>query len=438
MRKVLLITYYWPPSGGVGVQRWLKLSKYLPEYGWQPVVLTPEDPDFALQDPSLEQHVLPELEVLRLPIWEPYKLLRYLKKGDDKQKGMNAGMVMESGKDNLSGQLLRWVRGNFFVPDPRVFWVKPAVQYAQSILEANQIEAIITTGPPHSMHMIGQKLKKKSGLPWLADFRDPWSEWEVLKRMHPSPPVLQMHKKLEKKVIQQADRVLAASPAMSKQFNQLAGQDKVVPFLNGIDPEDAAHLSGEPTQQDKFRLVYTGLLNEKREPRMLWQVLEEMCRTMPGFSEKFEMQLVGNISEPVVENLTHYPEVYRRTEILPYQKHAEVFKLLQQAGVLLLLIDNDPAARVIIPAKLFEYLAARRPVIYIGAPQNDAGKILEQEGAGKGYAFSDRAGIQACITSLFREYQAKEVLYRPSNYEPYLRNEQAGKLAEILNEMQRN
>lgn len=435
MRKVLLITYYWPPSGGVGVQRWLKLSKYLPDYGWEPVILTPENPDFSLKDPSLAQHVLPQLEVLRLPIWEPYKLLHYLKGGKDKPEGINAGMVMESGKNNISGQFLRWVRGNFFVPDPRVFWVKPAVQYALSILEANQIEAIISTGPPHSMHLIGQKLKKKTGLPWLADFRDPWSQWEVLKRMHPSPPVVQMHKKLERTVVRQADKVLAASPAMSRQFNQLAKIQKVSPFVNGIDPEDAEQLGGEPAAQDKFRLVYTGLLNEKREPRMLWHVLEEMCRTMPGFSDKFEMLLVGNISAPVVENLSHYPEVNRRTKIMPYQKHAQVFRLLKQAGVLLMLIDNDPAAGVIIPAKLFEYLAARRPVIYIGDPENDAGQLLEKEGAGKGYAFEDRSGIQACITSLFREYQAKGALYRPSNYEPYLRNKQAAEMAKILSDI---
>ena len=160
MKNFLLISYYWPPSGGVGVQRWLKLSKYLPVAGWRPVVLTPENPAFELRDPALEKEVAPEVEVLRLPIWEPYHLASKL--SGKKGAAINYGVALESKSSTLTNRMMHWLRGNVILPDPRVFWVRPASKFALDLLEKNEIKAVITTGPPHSMHLIGKRIRKKN------------------------------------------------------------------------------------------------------------------------------------------------------------------------------------------------------------------------------------------------------------------------------------
>src|SRR5690606_24179404 len=178
MKKVLIITYYWPPSGGSGVQRWLKFAKYLPSYGWEPHVFTPENPSFGVRDPSLQRDVPPEAEVIHFPIWEPYDFFHRIAAWTGSKKNAGATALAPAGSKSFFGKLSTWIRGNFFVPDPRIFWVRPSAKFLPDYLKDNGIQTIITTGPPHSVHLIGLKLKEKlPHLRWLADFRDPWSEW---------------------------------------------------------------------------------------------------------------------------------------------------------------------------------------------------------------------------------------------------------------------
>lgn len=213
MKRVLIITYYWPPSAGSGVQRWLKFSKYLPEFGWQPVIFTPENPDFSLQDESLKQEVDKHTEVLKFPIWEPYHLFRTLKKQGPK----DTASILEYKDPGLLDQLAVWLRGNLLIPDPRLFWIKPSVKFLEGIWEQNDFKAIITTGPPHSMHLLGRNLKRKTGIPWLADFRDPWSTWEFLDTLKLSGFARKKHQKLERSVFEEADRLVTISPTFQKE-----------------------------------------------------------------------------------------------------------------------------------------------------------------------------------------------------------------------------
>lgn len=430
LRKVLIVTYYWPPSGGVGVQRWLKLAKYLPEWGWEPVILTPENPAFSLQDASLVQEVRPETEILRLPIWEPYGILEKLK--GDKAARINQGITTEGEKAGLFQQALMWVRGNFFLPDPRRFWVKPASEFILHILETNQIKAIITTGPPHSMHLIGQRVKKKSGVAWLADFRDPWSRWEILQRMKLTPPVWQYHQRLEKRVLKEADLVLSASYGMEADFRQICPEASIQVLTNGVDEADLPEGFSTPHRPGKFRLVYAGLLNDKRNPALLWKVLDELCREMEGFAEALEISLTGNIGQQVMEDLQQYEQFSDRLKLQSSVPHQQVFRLYRQAAVLLLLIDNDPASKVIIPAKLFEYLAACKPILYIGEPSMDAGQIIRQEECGQSFGFQEEEGLKAYLRQLFIEYSAGGTMERTPNWQAYTRRLQAKQLAAYL------
>lgn len=429
-KKVLIVSYYWPPSGGVGVQRWLKLAKYLPEWGWEPVILTPENPAFSLQDPSLLQEVRPETEVLHLPIWEPYGLLQKLK--GEKAARINQGITTEGGKAGWFQQGLMWIRGNFFLPDPRRFWVKPANDFILRILETNQISAIITTGPPHSMHLIGQRVKRKSGLFWLADFRDPWSRWEILHRMKLTAPVRRYHQRLERQVLRGADLVLSASYGMAEDFQQLCPEATVKVLTNGVDETDLPEGFSEPRRPDKFRLVYAGLLNDKRNPAFLWKVLDELCREEEGFGDALEISLTGNIGQQVLANLEQYPGLKKCLGLHEPVPHRQVFELYKQAAVLLLLIDNAEASRVVIPAKLFEYMAACKPILYIGEPSADAGQIIRNENCGQSFSFQEKKAVKEYVWQLFLEYKSGAAMQRSPDWQAYTRRLQAKSLGACL------
>lgn len=429
LKKVLIITYYWPPSGGVGVQRWLKFTKYLPDWGWEPIILTPSNPAFDLKDPSLAQDIRPETEVLKIPIWEPYGLVEKLS-GKKGQENLNRGMALEGEKKGILSRVFPWMRGNLFIPDPRVFWVRPATDFAMRILESNKIEAIITTGPPHSVHLIGRRLRKKSGLPWIADFRDPWTRWEVLHRMQLSSLAMKIHQSLERKVLQTADLVLSATPGMQEDLDELgARHSKTV--LNGVDHEDLPAGYPDAAIPDKFRIVYVGLMNEKRNPPALWEALDELCAQSEEFSKALEISLTGSISMAIQQSLMAYSRLKDHCVIRGNVSHQEVFELYQRAAVLLLLVEQEAASRIVIPAKLYEYMTAQKPVLYIGDPTNGAGEIIGKEKAGDSFFHQDKEGIKAYVWALFGQYKGGN-LSRQINYQTYLRKNQVRIVAESL------
>ncbi|MBW3544020.1 MAG: glycosyltransferase family 4 protein [Bacteroidetes bacterium] len=434
MKNFLLISYYWPPSGGVGVQRWLKLSKYLPGEGWRPVVLTPDNPAFDLRDPALEKEVSAEVEVLRLPIWEPYHLATLLtgKKGSS----INYGVALENKGNKLSSRLMHWLRGNLLLPDPRVFWTHPASRFAQDLLEKNEIQAIITTGPPHSMHLIGRKLKKASGLPWIADFRDPWSEWDVLRRMHTGKWAMQYHRKLEKSVLQEADLVIGTTPVMSERLERLGGR-KVHTLLNGLDLQSIPKAYVQAKRPDKFRIFHAGMLNEGRNPEQLWKALDSLCRQDVAFAQALDVNLVGSVS-PLISPEDVYTTLKGKINRQGPVPNLQVWQMMQQAAVLLLLVDRAPAGRQIVPYKTYEYLAAQKPVLYIGFPDSDAAEILANQHAGQSFDFKDAQGIEQYILQLYNEYQAGGDLQRKTDLAPYNRQQQAGQLAKWLNTLTKN
>lgn len=432
LKKVLIITYYWPPSGGVGVQRWLKFTKYLPDWGWEPIILTPSNPAFDLKDPSLVRDVRSETEVLKIPIWEPYGLVEKLS-GKKGQENLNRGMALEGGKKGIFSRVFPWMRGNLFIPDPRVFWVRPATDFALRILESNKIEAIITTGPPHSVHLIGRKLRKKSGLPWIADFRDPWTKWEVLHRMQLSSMAMKIHQSLERKVLQTADLVLTATPGMQEDLDKLGARNSKT-VLNGVDHEDLPEGYPDPAVPDKFRIVYVGLMNEKRNPPALWEALDELCAQSEEFCQALEISLTGSISPAIQQAFGTYSRLKDHCVIQGNVSHQEVFELYQNAAILLLLVEQEVASRIVIPAKLYEYMTAQKPVLYIGDPTNGAGEIIAKEKAGESFFHHDKEGIKAYVWELFRQYK-EDNLSRMINYQAYLRKNQVRIVADSLDRL---
>lgn len=428
-KKVLIITYYWPPSGGGGVQRWLKFTKYLPDFGWSPVVFTPENPDFDQKDESLLKEVTSAVEVLHFPIWEPYGIFKKL----SGKKELKQGQVLEGGKKGLMSKLAIWVRGNLFVPDPRVFWVKPSVEYLSTILRSNKISTIITTGPPHSVHLIGMKLKMQNpGLKWVADFRDPWSQWDILKQFRMMPFTWARHKKLEQQVFKVADRLLTVSKSWQADFKSL-GARRISVITNGFDivKEEVS----TPASSTKFVMSHLGMLNKLRNPLALWQALERLISEDAGFAADFILRLTGILSKEVLDTIASYPKLAERLHKEASVPHEQVFAVYQQSTVLLLILNQSENAPGHLPGKLFEYLSAERPVLALGLPDGDAAQILKETEAGKTIDWNNEAEIKDYLAELYWQWKSGETMGADADVKKYSRRALTGQLAALLDEL---
>ena len=394
-KRVLIITYYWPPSGGSGVQRWLKFAKYLPEAGWEPVIFTPENPDFDLQDETLIKEISPNMEVIRFPIWEPYQLFAKVKK-----KGKShPGRILEQQKKGFLEKVAIWLRANILVPDPRVFWVKPSVQFLSQLLKEGQFQAIITTGPPHSLHLIGQQLKQKYGIPWLADFRDPWSQWEFLDTLPMLPFIRRRHEALEQKVLQQADVVVTISPTFQRDLEKLSGR-KIDLITNGYDSADIPQdFATRPKVADRLHLVYTGIIDAIRNPLPLMQALKE---EFEAAGQEISWTFVGKVSEQVQQQVQVDPWLRAHIHFVGYVSHQEVFDFYAKADALVLILTDTKNAKGNIPGKLFEYLASGLPVLALGDPQGDSSEILSQAGAGAVLSYGDQPAMRQALRRLYQ------------------------------------
>ena len=381
MKRVLIITYYWPPSGGSGVQRWVKFSKYLPSEGWQPVIYTPSNPEYTSVDRTLEAEISPQTEVIRRPITEPYGIYRRLmgKGSSTDMKTLTAGAAggsvtpISSGRKSFKQRLSLWIRGNLFVPDPRVWWVRPSVAFLKKYLKEHPVDVIVTTGPPHSMHLIGEKLSKATGLPWIPDFRDPWTKMYYLKYLPLTSPVRKRLLKMEQSVLDNASTVLAVTPLVQDDFRSRTSTP-VAMITNGYDEDDFV---GPVESDGLFNIVHTGLFAEDGNPLTLWKVLGKKVAENPEFKEKMRLRLVGKVDGAVMEAIE--AEGLKENVVdLGYKAHEAAVREQRAASLLILPLRNDPDYKPILPGKLFEYLAARRPILGIGQEDGAMARVFEE------------------------------------------------------------
>lgn len=390
-KKVLIITYYWPPAGGPGVQRWLKFAKYLPDFGIEPHIYTPENPSYPLLDESLVKEVPEGIKILKTRIWEPYQWAEKLNK---KNKNYKAGQFDIGENQSWKSKLSIWIRGNFFIPDARVFWVKPSLAFLKKHLEKSDYDAIITTGPPHSMHLIGLGLKKTfSKLKWIADFRDPWTEISYYQHLKLISFADKKHHKLEKEVFKNADFTIATSYTDAENFAKKGAN--AICITNGFDTE----IKSKNTKTKKFTLSYIGVLEQLRNPQILWEVLEELLKENPDFKNNFELKLVGKIDNSIRDS---WGILKNSVNNLGYIPHQQAVQEMQNSD--LLIISNFPNAssKGIIPGKLFEYLASQNTIISFGTENSDVEKILFETQAGKHFTYSQKEETKAYI---IKEYE---------------------------------
>ncbi|MCB0790364.1 MAG: glycosyltransferase [Flavobacteriales bacterium] len=381
MKRVLIITYYWPPNGGAGVQRWLKFAKYLPASGWKPVIYTPSNPELIIADPGLERDVPKEAEVIRRPIREPYAIYKWVtgRKGEK----VHAGFLNEKkARGGLLDKLAIWVRGNLFIPDARVAWVRPSIRFLTKYLGDHPVDAIVSTGPPHSMHLIARALHRATGIRWIADFRDPWTNIDFYHQLRLSRRADARHRGMEEAVLREADVVVGVGWTMAAELAEPAGRPVEV-ITNGYDPDDIP----EPPVpvDDLFSLVHVGSMNAARDVPMLWRALAGLCRSDASFAERLRLRFVGAVDRSALRSIAA-AGLADKVERIGVVDHARAMQEMQRARVLLLALNDAPNARGILTSKLFEYLAVGRPIIAVGPKDGDAFRVL----LGRDAVFLDR------------------------------------------------
>ncbi|MDR2853827.1 MAG: glycosyltransferase family 4 protein [Prevotellaceae bacterium] len=426
-KRVLIITYYWVPSGGSGVQRWLKFAKYFRDFGWEPVIYAPENPDYPTIDTSFEKDLPENLTVIKTPIWEPYNIYRSLTGG--KNKAISAGFISEGKKSGWKDKLSIWIRGNFLIPDPRRFWIKPSVKFLKKYLAEHPVDAIVTTGPPHSMHLIGLKLKRLfPATPWIADFRDPWTNIHYHKDLHLTPLADNIHHRMEKAVVQTADCLTVTSQGTKEEFELLHPQQIEV-ITNGFDDSDFGNenVSLDP----QFTISHIGLLTEKQNPTLLWKVLKEMCDADETFRKDLKIQLIGKTDAAVVSAIEQCG-LQQQLSNCAYVPHKQAIERLMSSQLLLLLLLNQTTAKGILHGKIFEYLAAKRPIVAFGTHDSDIARVIRETKSGITIDYNAESETKQAITDLYARYKNNTLHLKSEAVEQYSRRKLTEKYAALL------
>jgi glycosyltransferase involved in cell wall biosynthesis len=429
-KKVLIFTYYWPPAGGVAVQRFLKFSKFLPEFGWEPIIVTVNKGSYPYYDESLLKEVSPELKVYRTKTFEPFELYNLLR--GQKGKTMPLVTVGANKSKTIFQSITEYIRANFFVPDARKGWVPYAVKQAEEILSKEKIDAIITTGPPHSAHLIGLELKKKFGLKWIADLRDPWTGIVYNEMLPRSEATRRKDLELETQVLKTADCTVVISPGMKEQFEDRAKKIEVI--FNGYDEANfqlAANMAIKPGES--FIIRYIGNLMASQNTPDLWKAIAELRKTISAnikleFTGRVDAEIQNSIAAVGLNDIATYN---------PFTDHQAAIDLTRSAGLLLFAIFNLPNSKLVITGKIFEYLASCSEIISFGPVDGDASAILESVGRKSMIGFNDYTETLKQLQAAYTYWQQNGAAFKYTDrrFEIYSRRNQCQALAEILNSL---
>ena len=392
-KQVLIIVYYWPPAGGSGVQRWVYFTKYLRDFGWEPVIYTVQNPEAPYQDDSLFNEIPSGIKILKEKIWEPFGAYRKIAGIKEGQK-IKSGVIAQE-KKSIMRYLIKWIRANVFIPDPRINWISKGTRTLTNFLSSNKIDLIITSGPPHSAHLIGRKLHKKSNIPWIVDFRDPWTQvfnWNLLPR---TSLVEKIHKSLELNVLKECDGLITVSHQCMKDLLKIYPVKNNEIITNGFDH---LHSIADSTEVNgKLEMLYTGVLSADRNPIPLWKSLANYLDTHPTIAVKFKLVFYGDIDTAICDSIQD-AGLGKYASFHPPVKHEEIIKIMQSSNLLLLIgVPNEPG---VVTGKIFEYISTGKPILAVSPVQSDIEHILMETKTGINIPFEEITNFDTTMTDL--------------------------------------
>jgi len=383
LKKVLIITYYWPPSGGPGVQRILKFCKYLPHFGWEPIILTVEDGEY----PNIDRSLLDEVESLKIKVFktntiEPFGIFKFF----SKKKSLPT-FELSKDKKSIFSNLAYWIRMNLFIPDARIGWLPFAIKSGKKIILDNRVDLVFSSGPPHSLHFIAHRLKRDLSIPWVADFRDPWVDlfyYSDHKRLKISK---KLDKIMEKEILTKADKIITATNGLKILLKNKI-QKNISVVYNGFDDDDFIGLNKKNNHNEKIIVSYVGTVARSQIPHTFFKSVKEMNDSGVNVFIRF----VGDIDSFLIKVIDDYG-LNKHVEIIGYLPHRQSIKKMLNSNFLLLIIPKTPDNKLIVTGKLFEYIRTGIPIIGIGPSKGDASQILEKTDSGKMFDYSDSLPI---------------------------------------------
>jgi glycosyltransferase involved in cell wall biosynthesis len=407
-KRVLIILYYWPPEGGVGVRRWLKFTYHLIELGWDITIFTADKKNFINYDISLLKEIHPKLKVIKKNIFEPHSFYSLISKNTKPTANKNPSIK------SFFSHISNWIRANFFIPDSRMFWIFPSISFLKNYVKKNEFDLIISSSTPHSTHLIGYYISIYLNKPWIADFRDPWTQYYFLQNLPNTKLTLFLHNYLEKKVLKKASLVITVSDFLKFDFLK-RGAKNAESILNGYDEED--YDIDIPELSKKFTLIHTGSLEIERNPEILWKVISSISNENDLFKSDLNIKLIGKVDSQVLNQISNLGFI-ENVSITNHIPHNQVIPELFKSHIMLLPIPpNLGSDKGIMPGKMYEYLRVGGNILAIGPPDGDAAKIILNNNAGKLFDFNDFNGIRSFILenyALFKTGQFKRRLLTKS------------------------
>jgi len=430
MKKVLIITYYWPPAGGIGVQRCLKFAKYLRNFGWEPVIYTAKNAQYSYFDDSGLKDLPEDIEILKRNIFEPFAIYKFLS-GRKISDPVPNPIHVRSKKAGRMDRLAIWIRGNLFIPDARSFWIKPSVRYLSKYLKNHPVDAILSDGPPHTNTVIACRLSNKFKIPWLADFQDPWTQVDYYKLLKLTRQADRKHRELEQEAFRTAGAITIAGPTWKEDLKTIHAKNVHVVYW-GYDEDDFRDIPVKPTNH--FIISHSGLLGYDRNPKVFLQVIRDLITESPEWKEKIKLIFPGSVDYSVREEVkksglldnTSFPGNLPRTDAL---------EITLQSNLLLLPLNQAENAKGRIPGKLFENLRSQKPILCLGPEDSDVAGILSKTNHGKCFRYDDYQGIKHFIIKYLTTYINSGQTTCTGDVSEYFVKNQVQKVASLLNEL---
>jgi len=408
--KLLIISYYWPPSGGSGVQRWLNFSNKLVKMGWDITVFTAENANYPILDKNLEYTIDKSVKVFRIPIFEP------------------VGFFKKNNTDNIKSssffsKIILWFRANLLFPDSRMFWIKKVSSEGIKYVRENNIDCLITSAPPFSTHIIGLNIKKETNVKWVSDFRDPWSDFFQFKFFPMSSFIKNKHLKFESKCLNFSDTVITTSPSLTEKYSLKNSNSFTI--TNGFNDTIINN------ETNKFLIMYSGVMKSIQNPVNFWKVLSEICKENHDFSRDLVVRFIGDFDTDIL-NSNDIKLIESKIKFENYLDKSELDIEMSKARVLILSSVNLDSVDNIIPGKLFYYFSFNRPIIAFSKLNSDVSDIISRTNTGRVFDYSNEIDLKNYILELYSNYKSKKNSFNPIGLSSFTYNNLSKNLNDLL------